>query len=99
MVNYTLSNKAVEDLNDIWNYTFDQWSEEQADNYYNMLLDSCEFVASNPNRGKTYFGIAEDLQGFKAKRHIILYQKIENNKIFVVRILFERMDLKNRVTE
>ena len=38
MAKYLLTNKAVEDLADIWNYTFDVWSEKQADAYYNMLL-------------------------------------------------------------
>ncbi len=34
MAKYTLTNKAVKDLSEIWNYTFDQWSERQADFYY-----------------------------------------------------------------
>ena len=31
MAKYHLTNQAVQDLSDIWNYTFDNWSEEQAD--------------------------------------------------------------------
>ena len=38
MAEYRLTNQAVEDLNEIWNYTFDEWSEEQADKYYEMLI-------------------------------------------------------------
>ena len=45
MAEYHLSNKAVEDLNGIWDYTFDNWSEEQADKYYNMLLGFCQDIA------------------------------------------------------
>jgi len=41
MSKFTLTNKAVEDLSDIWNYTFDQWSERQADIYYQMLIENC----------------------------------------------------------
>ncbi len=33
---YFLTNKAVEDLNGIWEYTFEQWSEQQADRYYHL---------------------------------------------------------------
>ena len=29
MANYTLTNKAVEDLSNIWNYSFEAWSESQ----------------------------------------------------------------------
>lgn len=40
MANYHLTNKAVEDLTNIWEYTVDMWSEQQADNYYNTLINS-----------------------------------------------------------
>ena len=35
------SNKAVEDLSSIWDYTFTQWSENQADEYYARSFVSC----------------------------------------------------------
>ncbi|MEY8687667.1 type II toxin-antitoxin system RelE/ParE family toxin [Bacteroides sp. AN502(2024)] len=37
MAKYRLTHKAVEDLADIWNHTLDEWSERQAEDYYNML--------------------------------------------------------------
>ena len=40
MSKYELTNKAVEDLTGIWEYTIEKWSEQQADRYYNLLLDS-----------------------------------------------------------
>jgi toxin ParE1/3/4 len=36
-VKYKLTYKAVEDLTKIWDYTFDKWSEKQADKYFEML--------------------------------------------------------------
>ena len=39
MVNsYELTQRALEDLGDIWNYTFEAWSEVHADKYYQMLF-------------------------------------------------------------
>ena len=40
MVRYKFTNKAVEDLTKIWNYTVIEWSESQADIYYEMLIES-----------------------------------------------------------
>ena len=37
MKKYHLTKKAFEDLSDIWTYTYDNWSEEQADKYYSIL--------------------------------------------------------------
>jgi toxin ParE1/3/4 len=44
MAKYKLTNKAVDDLTRIWNYTFDKWSEYKADTYYLMLLENCNEV-------------------------------------------------------
>ena len=99
MAKYKLTNKAVDDLTQIWNYTFDKWSESQADKYYFMLLENCEEVAYNPDLGKNYSGVTENLLGFKAGRHIIFYRRIEDNEIEITRILHEQMDLKNRIKE
>ena len=35
------SNKAVEDRSSIWEQTFSEWSENQADEHYEMLLSVC----------------------------------------------------------
>lgn len=99
MAEYRLTNKAVEDLNGIWNYTVEEWSEEQADSYYEMLLNSCQALGNNPELGKNYDGITTDLFGLKANRHIIFYRKLIDKTIEITRILHGRMDLKNRITE
>ena len=54
MAKYLLTNKAVEDLSKAWNYTFEVWSETQADRYYYMLLDDCQELADEKVRGKDY---------------------------------------------
>ena len=99
MAKYELTNKAVEDLTGIWEYTIEKWSEQQADKYYNLLLDTCQEIANNPELGKNYDGITKDLFGLKTNRHIIFYRKRINQPIEITRILHERMDLKNRLSE
>ena len=53
MANYIFTNKAVEDLSKIWDYTFEVWSETQADRYYYMLIDSCQELLTINFLGKT----------------------------------------------
>jgi toxin ParE1/3/4 len=86
MAKYFLTNKAVDDLTEIWNYTFEEWSEQQADNYYQMLIDNCKEIAQNPKLGKNYDGIMTTLFGLKATRHIIFYRKLNTNEIEITRI-------------
>lgn len=99
MAKYELTNKAVEDLTGIWEYTIEKWSEQQADKYYKLLLDSCQDIANNQELGKNYDGITKDLFGLKTNRHIIFYRKRINQPIEITRILHERMDLKNRLSD
>lgn len=99
MAKYKLTNKAVEDLTSIWDYTFEKWSEKQADKYYEMLLERCQYIADNPKIGKNYEGIKDGLFGLKANRHIIFYRQSNKALIEITRILHERMDLKNRINE
>ena len=99
MSKFKFTNKAVDDITLIWNYTFDNWSENQADTYYNMILQNCKEVANSPELGKNYSGVTENLLGFKAGRHIIFYRKIDETEVEITRILHEQMDLKNRITE
>ncbi|WP_339659294.1 type II toxin-antitoxin system RelE/ParE family toxin [uncultured Polaribacter sp.] len=99
MSEYKLTNKAVSDLSKIWEHTFEVWSEKQADNYYNELISDCEKLAENPDLGKNYKGISEQLLGMKSNRHIIFYRILSTHCIEITRILHERMDLKNRLSE
>lgn len=99
MASYQLTNKAVEDLTSIWEYTVDKWSEQQADRYYNLLLSSCQDIADNPELGKNYKGVTNDLYGLKTSRHIIFYRKQTGKPVEITRILHGQMDLKNRIID
>lgn len=99
MCNYKLTNKAVNDLTNIWNYTFDKWSEKQADKYYALLIESCQFISDNTNIGKKYSGVKEELLGLKVNKHIIFYRRINDFSVEITRILHEQMDLKSRIHE
>ena len=99
MAEYKLTNKAVEDLSKIWEYTFEVWSENQADAYYKMLISNCQEIAINPSLGKNYDGITKSLRGIKKNRHIIFYRILNEKLIEITRILHERMDLKKRIAE
>jgi toxin ParE1/3/4 len=41
MANVVLRQKAIDDLNDIWDYTIKEWSEKQADKYYEIIKICC----------------------------------------------------------
>ena len=99
MARYILTNNAVEDLAGIWNYTFNLWSENQADSYYNMLLDSCQELADGKLSGRNYSEITKELFGLRVGQHVIFYTHQKKNIIEILRILHKKLDLKKRIQE
>lgn len=99
MAKYILTNKAVNDLSKIWFYTFENWSEKQADKYYQSLINSFEEISENPDKGQNYIEIAKEIKGFKINKHIIFYHINNLNFVEIVRILHQTMDLRNRIKD
>ncbi len=91
--------KAIDDLSDIWDYTIQEWSETQADKYFEIIKLACNEIAGKPSIGKVYTEISNNLLGLRCGKHIIFYHKISEDEIELIRILHESMDLKKRITE
>ncbi|MCK6610742.1 MAG: type II toxin-antitoxin system RelE/ParE family toxin [Bacteroidia bacterium] len=91
--------QAIDDLNSIWNYTYDEWSEMQADKYYASLEFACFQIGENPELGKKYEEIKNNLLGLRTGKHIVFYQIVNDEKIEIIRILHEGMDLIKRLNE
>ena len=99
MARHILTNKAVEDLSRIWEYTYEVWLESQADKYYELLISSFQEIVQNPALGKNYTEIDGAILGLRVGKHIVFYRLIKSNDIEIVRILHQRMDLKSRMDE
>lgn len=91
--------EAINDLTDIWDYTFHEWSENQANKYYDTIKLACKEIGENPKIAKPYIEINKHLLGLKTEKHIIFYHLISDDEIEVIRILHERMDLKSILNE
>jgi toxin ParE1/3/4 len=97
MAKFYLTNKAVQDLEAIWYYTVANWSENQAEIYYALLIDSCQELANKPHLGKSYKVVEQNILGYKSGEHLIFYSVISDKEIEIVRILHGMMDLKNHL--
>ncbi|MCK9403634.1 MAG: type II toxin-antitoxin system RelE/ParE family toxin [Chitinophagaceae bacterium] len=78
----------------MWLYTVEKWSVEQADRYYTLIFDEIAYICENENAGKSIEYVRKGYRASKVKFHLIFY-KISNDEIEIVRILHERMDIKN----
>jgi toxin ParE1/3/4 len=95
---FVISKKAVSDLEKIWLYTVEKWSIEQADRYYNLIFDEINYICRNINAGKSMEHVRKGYRASKVKSHLIFY-RVLNDTIEVIRILHERMDIENKLNE
>lgn len=97
---FRISNEAQNDLENIWLYTFETWSIEQADRYVDLILDEIEYLADNPNTGKDYSSLRKGYFRSKIKSHFVFYKiNLKENFIEIIRILHQQMDIKSRLND
>ena len=97
-MNFTISKEAEKDLENIWIYTFENWSIEQAEKYLNLVFDEIDYLCLKPNSGLDYGNIRKGYWRSKVNSHFIFYKiNKKRNEIEIIRILHEIMDIENHL--
>lgn len=92
---FKISKEAQLDLENIWLHTFETWSKEQADRYFNLIFEEIEYLTQHPTAGKDYSHIRKGYYRSKVKSHFIFYRiNLKEKAIEVIRILHQRMDIE-----
>ena len=94
MAKCIFTHKAVEDISKIWSEASETSTENQADNYYILLVDASKEVAKKPAIGKNYDQLSPEILGFAAGKHIIFYRKRATKGVEIIRILHEEFSRK-----
>ena len=97
---YIISVEASNDLENIWLYTFENWSQQQADRYFNLIIDEIENISNDPTSGKDYSDIREGYFYSRVKSHFIFYKvNLKKKVVEIIRILHEQMDIESRLND
>lgn len=95
---FKLSKEAENDLENIWLYTFENWSAEQADRYLNLIIDEIEYLSQKPESGINFENFRKGYFRSKVKSHFIFYRiNAQKEALEIIRILHERMDIDNHL--
>ncbi len=97
---YKISKEAEKDLEKIWLYTFETWSLEQANYYFDLLMDEIEYLSENPKVGQDFSFLRKGYFRSRVKSHFIFYKmNLKNEEIEIIRILHQQMDIESRLEE
>ncbi len=86
--------KVLEDLEEIYSHTFNEWGVEQAERYQDDLYNAMSNLVMYPELGRVYDVETGSHRTLPVRKHLIFYKKVKN-KIIVTRILHMNVD-KNR---
>jgi toxin ParE1/3/4 len=94
---FRISAKAREDIYEIWLYTYENWSLNQANYYYRLLFQEINAIVSDINCGKDIGFIKLGYRQFKVKSHLIVYRVAEDGIVEIIRVLHQMMDISNQI--
>ena len=95
MPDYRLSYKAESDLDEIWLYTYETWSFEQAEFYIDGLLDCLDSLAEHPEAGQVDY-LRQGYRRYSYRKHYIFY-KVIRDSIEIIRVLHQSRDIKRHL--
>ncbi|XOV78446.1 MAG: type II toxin-antitoxin system RelE/ParE family toxin [Aestuariibacter sp.] len=90
MPEFRLAPKAEQDLEAIWIYSFQQWGQVKADQYIDSLFSAFDSLTNSTKLAISCDHIRVGYRFCREGKHVI-YFKITDYGIAIIRILHERM--------
>lgn len=94
MSGYRFSDKAVEDLLDIDDYTLAEFGPAQAKRYRTQIERTCAIIGETPELGRLIDEIVPAVRFFPCGSHILVYV-IDTIGVLIVRVRHQREDWKD----
>lgn len=96
MIALRFTPRARADVDNIWTYTSQRWSEDQAETYLLAIDQALSLLQTNPRLGRKADEIAEGLLKFPVVSHVIYY-RLGPGTLNVIRILHKSMDVERHL--
>ena len=93
---YKLTQVAKNDLKEIWRYTVQNWSEQQAEKYIYQLEKKFQDLVQNPHLGRSRSDIQKGYRSLLEGQHIIFY-RVTNDIIEIIGIPHASMDVETHL--
>ncbi len=88
---YRLAPRAYDDLDDVWRYSAETWSIEQADHYIDGLVRVFETIAALPTLARERSEFDPPVRIHTHQSHLIVYV-LAGEHVDILRVLGGRQD-------
>ena len=96
MPSYQLYPKARFDLQQIGQYTCDQWGVKKMESYIKHMHSMFEMIVENPKIGRNRDDLQLGCRSFLFQSHVIFYEIANSSdyEVFIIRILHQKQDVE-----
>lgn len=88
--------RAITDLEEITDYTAQNWGSKQAKTYIRGIRTRIEEIARGEAVAQPMDGVNDKLFKLRVQRHMIIYEET-SQAVFILRILHEAMDVPRHI--
>ena len=93
LTKYSLSKLAQIDLQQIADYTLEQWNEDQAKAYLTSIRQQFSLLMSFPAIGQDFeSNTHKELRYWGHKSHLIFYVVRDDQELFIVRVFHKKQN-------
>lgn len=89
---------AIEDLDQIWDYTADRWDAARAEEYLRELEHAFRRIDTNPMIGRACDEVRAGYRKHSVASHTVYY-RLTGVDVEIVRILHQRMDVDRQLLD
>jgi toxin ParE1/3/4 len=82
---YRFTPAAVQDLEDIWEFSAQRWSPVQADKYLTRMVSAFERIAANPRMVRERREYTPPVRVYRYESHVIIFMD-EADHIAIIRV-------------
>lgn len=91
MTRFFVTRKAASDLKEIGRYSRETWGKRQSDLYMRQLAARFQWIGDNPNAGRNWPDLHDNILSFPEGEHLVFYRK-KADAVEILRVLHKRMD-------
>lgn len=93
MSSYGLTPRALRDLDQIADYTLAKWGDRQAEIYLDALVKRFEWLARNPDAGRSRDDVDHGYRSYREGSHLIFYV-VEQGVVAIIGVPHGSMDIE-----
>ena len=90
------SPQAEEDIDEIYDFTDENWGFGQAESYTSKILSVCRSLTHGNPRGRSINRLRRGYALIQSGSHFIIYQQ-SYDEVLIVRILHKRMNIRKHI--